>query len=97
MHRLEGSIHGTHPTVTQRMLGIVDETGCAVKTRSENLGTLFEVNKPFAIGTLLMEKVSAIAAISSDGLLGVELTNSADNFANFICGTVFQTCSPLTL
>ena len=44
------------------------------KTRlEENLGTLFEVNKLFAIGSLFVGRVSAIAAISLDGLLGVEL------------------------
>ena len=63
------------------------------KTRLENLGTLFEVNKPFAISTLLAGKecLHAIAAISSDGLLGVEIstgTNSADNFADFVRGTL---------
>ena len=41
--------------------------------------------------------MSAIAAILSDGLLGVELTtgtNSADNFADFVCGTLVPNVQP---
>ena len=67
------------------------------KTRLENLVTLFEEKKPFAIGTLLVGRVSAITAISSDGLLGVELTtgtNSADNFADFVRGTLVPNMQP---
>ena len=41
--------------------------------------------------------MSVIAAILSDGLLGVELTtgtNSADNFADFVCGTLVPNVQP---
>ena len=54
-------------------LVFVDETGCAAKDQVRRKFGYSLRGELFAIGSLFVGRVSAIAAISLDGLLGVEL------------------------
>ncbi|MDD9817424.1 MAG: IS630 family transposase [Gammaproteobacteria bacterium] len=79
-------------------LVFVDETGCAAKDQVRKFGYSLRGEKAICHRYLARGKrVSAITAISSDGLLGVELTtgtNSADNFADFVRGTLVPNMQP---
>ena len=79
-------------------LVFVDETGCAAKDQIRKFGYSLR-GEPAVYHRFLAygKRVSAIAAISSDGMLEVELTtgtNNADNFADFICGTLLPNMQP---
>ena len=76
----------------------VDETGSDARTHIRRFGYSLLGVPPVYTRTLARGKrISAIAAISSEGLLGVELTyNSvdADKFFDFIRGTLIPNMQP---
>ncbi len=79
-------------------LVFVDETGCDARHHIRKFGYSLKGEPPVYHRFLVRGKrVSAVAAISADGLLGVELsigTNNADSFADFVRGTLIPSMQP---
>ena len=76
----------------------IDETGCDARSHIRKFGYSLR-GEPAVYHRLLVrgKRISAIAAISSNGLLGVELTTSsvnADKFADFVRGTLIPNMQP---
>lgn len=82
----------------KRSLVFVDETGCDARNHIRKFGYALKGEPPVYHRFLVHGKrVSAIAAISTDGLLGVELktgTNNAESFADFVRGTLLPSMQP---
>ncbi len=84
--------------LSKECLVFVDETGCAARDHVRKFGYSLQ-GEPAVYHRFLVsgKRVSAIAAISSEGLLGVELTtgtNNADSFADFVRGTLVPNMQP---
>ncbi len=95
VHRLSGCVLGQY---SKEWLVFVDETGCAARNHVRKFGYSLR-GEPAVYNRFLVsgKRVSAIAVISSEGLLGVELTtgtNSADSFADFVRRTLVPNMQP---